>query len=166
MRSVAAWITRRHAGQPGLSAWQLFRLGARRWHGAGGVLNPAAMKQALVEGAARIPGINMFEQGQGKLDLQASMARPRRRPQPVKGRRQSNPGAQPAGSPTVAVWLACASRVPQRGLGEPEQGRRQGCKPMARLGCAHARVMTLAGPGRGWCSGVRTLSAAGTAANA
>lgn len=45
------------------------------WHGTGGVLNPAAMKQALVEGAQRIPGINMFEQGQGKLDLQASMVR-------------------------------------------------------------------------------------------
>jgi membrane-bound transcription factor site-1 protease len=30
------------------------------------------MKQALVEGATRIPGPNMFEQGQGKLDLLAS----------------------------------------------------------------------------------------------
>jgi len=70
------------------------------------VLNPAAMKQALVEGAARIPGINMFEQGQGKLDLQASMARPRRRPRPARGRRQSTLGAQPAGLPTVANRLA------------------------------------------------------------
>lgn len=36
------------------------------------MLNPASMKQALVEGATRIPGPNMFEQGQGKLDLLAS----------------------------------------------------------------------------------------------
>ena len=46
-----------------------------RWQSEGGVLNPAAMKQALVEGAQRIPGISMFEQGQGKMDLQASMVR-------------------------------------------------------------------------------------------
>ena len=39
------------------------------------MLTPAAMKQALVEGAQRIPGISMFEQGQGKMDLQASMVR-------------------------------------------------------------------------------------------
>lgn len=39
------------------------------------------MKQALVEGAQRIPGINMFEQGQGKLDLQASMVRAAAQPQ-------------------------------------------------------------------------------------
>lgn len=44
---------------------------ARRW----AILNPASMKQALVEGAARIPGPNMFEQGQGKLDLLASKVR-------------------------------------------------------------------------------------------
>ena len=30
------------------------------------------MKQALVEGATVIPGINMFEQGQGKLNLHTS----------------------------------------------------------------------------------------------
>ena len=47
----------------------------RRWQSEGGVLTPAAMKQALVEGAQRIPGISMFEQGQGKMDLQASMVR-------------------------------------------------------------------------------------------
>ena len=41
-------------------------------HGRWAVLNPASMKQALVEGATRIPGPNMFEQGQGKLDLLAS----------------------------------------------------------------------------------------------
>jgi hypothetical protein len=39
----------------------------------GGILNPASMKQALVEGAERIPGINMYEQGQGKLSLLNSM---------------------------------------------------------------------------------------------
>lgn len=33
------------------------------------MLNPASMKQALVEGAALLPGLNMFEQGQGKLDV-------------------------------------------------------------------------------------------------
>lgn len=36
------------------------------------LLNPASMKQALVEGATVIPGINMFEQGQGKLNLHTS----------------------------------------------------------------------------------------------
>lgn len=30
------------------------------------------MKQALVEGAVPIPGISMYEQGQGKLDLARS----------------------------------------------------------------------------------------------
>ena len=39
-----------------------------RWR----LLNPASMKQALVEGATVIPGINMFEQGQGKLNLHTS----------------------------------------------------------------------------------------------
>jgi len=39
------------------------------------LLNPASMKQALVEGASRIAGPNMFEQGQGKLDLLASKVR-------------------------------------------------------------------------------------------
>ena len=42
---------------------------ACRWHFSGGILNPASMKQALVEGAVPIPGISMYEQGQGKLDL-------------------------------------------------------------------------------------------------
>jgi len=32
-------------------------------------VNPAAMKQALLTSARRLPDINMFEQGQGKLDL-------------------------------------------------------------------------------------------------
>ncbi|XP_050538541.1 membrane-bound transcription factor site-1 protease isoform X2 [Daktulosphaira vitifoliae] len=32
-------------------------------------VNPANMKQALVTSSQRLPGINMFEQGQGKLDL-------------------------------------------------------------------------------------------------
>lgn len=32
-------------------------------------VNPAAMKQALLVSARRLPNINMFEQGQGKLDL-------------------------------------------------------------------------------------------------
>ena len=39
-----------------------------RWQ----LLNPASMKQALVEGATRIDAPNMFEQGQGKLNLLAS----------------------------------------------------------------------------------------------
>ena len=34
-----------------------------------GILNPASMKQALVEGAERIPGINLYEQGAGKMNL-------------------------------------------------------------------------------------------------
>ncbi|XP_057969744.1 subtilisin-like protease SBT6.1 [Malania oleifera] len=33
------------------------------------VLNPASMKQALVEGAARLSGPNMYEQGAGRVDL-------------------------------------------------------------------------------------------------
>lgn len=33
------------------------------------VLNPASMKQALVEGATRLDGPNMFEQGAGRLNL-------------------------------------------------------------------------------------------------
>lgn len=47
----------------------------RRWHWEGGILNPASMKQALVEGAVPIPGIPMFEQGQGKINLLRSMVR-------------------------------------------------------------------------------------------
>ncbi|KAL3144492.1 hypothetical protein ABBQ32_004231 [Trebouxia sp. C0010 RCD-2024] len=42
---------------------------ANRWE----VLNPASMKQALVEGSVPIPGIPMYEQGQGKLNLINSM---------------------------------------------------------------------------------------------
>ncbi|ERM98579.1 hypothetical protein AMTR_s00109p00040520 [Amborella trichopoda] len=33
------------------------------------ILNPASMKQALVEGAAKLSGPHMFEQGAGRLDL-------------------------------------------------------------------------------------------------
>ena len=44
-----------------------------RWHMKGGILNPASMKQALVEGAVRIPGINLYEQGAGKMNLLNSM---------------------------------------------------------------------------------------------
>jgi membrane-bound transcription factor site-1 protease len=33
------------------------------------ILNPASMKQALVEGAAKLPGPNMYEQGAGRVDL-------------------------------------------------------------------------------------------------
>lgn len=33
------------------------------------VLNPASMKQALVEGAAKLSGPNMYEQGAGRVDL-------------------------------------------------------------------------------------------------
>jgi membrane-bound transcription factor site-1 protease len=33
------------------------------------ILNPATMKQALVEGASRLSGPNMYEQGAGKIDL-------------------------------------------------------------------------------------------------
>jgi subtilisin family serine protease len=40
-----------------------------RWQ----LLNPASMKQALVEGALRLPGPNMFEQGAGRLNLYVSM---------------------------------------------------------------------------------------------
>ena len=36
-----------------------------RWQ----VLNPASMKQALVESALRIDGPHMYEQGQGKLNI-------------------------------------------------------------------------------------------------
>lgn len=32
-------------------------------------VNPASMKQALIASSQRLPGINMFEQGHGKLDL-------------------------------------------------------------------------------------------------
>ncbi|KAK9806804.1 hypothetical protein WJX72_003461 [[Myrmecia] bisecta] len=40
----------------------------RRWQ----ILNPASMKQALVEGASRVEGPSMYEQGQGKLNILAS----------------------------------------------------------------------------------------------
>ncbi|XP_057545645.1 subtilisin-like protease SBT6.1 [Amaranthus tricolor] len=33
------------------------------------ILNPASMKQALVEGAAKLSGANMYEQGAGRVDL-------------------------------------------------------------------------------------------------
>lgn len=33
------------------------------------ILNPASMKQALVEGAAKLSGPNMYEQGAGRVDL-------------------------------------------------------------------------------------------------
>ncbi|EMP41243.1 Membrane-bound transcription factor site-1 protease [Chelonia mydas] len=33
------------------------------------MVNPASMKQALIASARRVPGVNMFEQGHGKLDL-------------------------------------------------------------------------------------------------
>ena len=33
------------------------------------VLNPASMKQALVEGAKRLEGAHIYEQGAGKIDL-------------------------------------------------------------------------------------------------
>ncbi|KXZ49150.1 hypothetical protein GPECTOR_23g78 [Gonium pectorale] len=42
----------------------------RRWS----VLNPASMKQALVEGAVRLPNLNIFEQGSGRINLPNSMA--------------------------------------------------------------------------------------------
>ena len=35
----------------------------------GSVINPASMKQALMASARRLPGISMYEQGAGKLDL-------------------------------------------------------------------------------------------------
>ena len=35
----------------------------------GSVVNPASVKQALMASARRLPNINMFEQGQGRLDL-------------------------------------------------------------------------------------------------
>ena len=35
----------------------------------GSMINPSSMKQALMASAHRLPGINMFEQGHGKLDL-------------------------------------------------------------------------------------------------
>ncbi|ELT89805.1 hypothetical protein CAPTEDRAFT_228241 [Capitella teleta] len=35
----------------------------------GAAVNPASVKQALMASARRLPNINMFEQGQGKLDL-------------------------------------------------------------------------------------------------
>jgi membrane-bound transcription factor site-1 protease len=36
------------------------------------MLNPGSLKQALVEGAVRLPGFNMFEQGNGRINLPAS----------------------------------------------------------------------------------------------
>lgn len=55
-----------------------------RWHRKGGILNPASMKQALVEGAERIPGINLYEQGAGKMNLLNSTVSPARPAQPLR----------------------------------------------------------------------------------
>lgn len=33
------------------------------------ILNPGSMKQALVEGASKLSGPNMYEQGAGRVDL-------------------------------------------------------------------------------------------------
>ena len=33
------------------------------------MINPASMKQALMSTARRLPDVNMFEQGYGRLDL-------------------------------------------------------------------------------------------------
>ena len=35
----------------------------------GSIINPASMKQALMSSARRLPGVGIFEQGAGKLDL-------------------------------------------------------------------------------------------------
>ena len=43
---------------------------AKRW----ATLNPASMKQALVESAARLPDLNLYEQGQGAVDVVAAKA--------------------------------------------------------------------------------------------
>ncbi|XP_055692717.1 membrane-bound transcription factor site-1 protease isoform X1 [Lutzomyia longipalpis] len=37
------------------------------------IVNPSSMKQALIEGATRLPDSNMFEQGHGKLNILKSM---------------------------------------------------------------------------------------------
>ncbi|EFJ52617.1 hypothetical protein VOLCADRAFT_85780 [Volvox carteri f. nagariensis] len=42
----------------------------RRWE----LLNPASMKQALVEGAVRLNNLNIYEQGSGRINLPNSMA--------------------------------------------------------------------------------------------
>lgn len=36
------------------------------------IINPASVKQALMASARRLPDVNMFEQGYGKLDLLAA----------------------------------------------------------------------------------------------
>ena len=54
----------------------------RRWHATRdspattpvGIINPASMKQALLEGADPLPGVRAAEQGAGKLNLAASAA--------------------------------------------------------------------------------------------
>ncbi|XP_062501119.1 membrane-bound transcription factor site-1 protease-like [Corticium candelabrum] len=43
----------------------LYSAVSHRWD----VVNPASMKQSLMASAQRLPGVNMFEQGHGKLDL-------------------------------------------------------------------------------------------------
>jgi membrane-bound transcription factor site-1 protease len=40
----------------------------RRWE----LLNPGSMKQALIEGADRLPGLNQYEQGNGRVNLAAT----------------------------------------------------------------------------------------------
>lgn len=35
----------------------------------GRIINPASVKQTLMASAKRLPNVNMFEQGMGKLDL-------------------------------------------------------------------------------------------------
>jgi membrane-bound transcription factor site-1 protease len=35
----------------------------------GSIINPASVKQSLMASAKRLPNVNMFEQGMGKLDL-------------------------------------------------------------------------------------------------
>ncbi len=43
----------------------------QRWQ----VLNPSSMKQALVEGAVRLPGLSLYEQGAGRVNVIASRVR-------------------------------------------------------------------------------------------
>ena len=55
---------------------------AKRWHATRddpattpvGIINPASMKQALLEGADPLPGVRAAEQGAGRLNLAASAA--------------------------------------------------------------------------------------------
>ena len=48
---------------------------ATRWtaeNREAGIINPASMKQAIIEGASRLPGVRSAEQGGGKLNVSAS----------------------------------------------------------------------------------------------